>query len=536
MFPWYHTKSSSSVMRPSFPQLFRRSVALARAHASLLLVLGVALGHRIAFLRWWKAFPGGDTYNFILIAQELLRGSYPVAEKRLPVYPILIALTRSVTDWETAAIAVAMAASLIAVLLLYAIGRTIGLSKTALVVGLLPFQTIAPFLFQSIRGYADTTFVALMLGAILAFLRMRTRRGAALAGALAGAASLTRPEGIVLVPTIILLALISRRRALAVPVAAAALLTWVPFLLVSVKAGRPLLPAEYLADAEETAFGVTTARAFAANYAAIWKSIGADRLWGEPLRLFRDASTLTLDALPRRINAFFTDPKEFPSLLLLAGLVFLSWKKPRFFLPIVFLFFAVALPIAWWGVRQRFLIVLYPLPFLILAAGADTLLTLVGSVARWTRSRMLPDIAALALLLLSFLSWTPHNAAEAREVQEKILGKDYAYYQAIQEARTLPGNIAFEHRSSIALALFGEPDRGRAIFAETLLNTPDPPEQWDALQKWHVRYLVVHGTTSAAFPVLSDPAFADRFTVVRSFQHPQKRGGPDHATIYEVLP
>lgn len=500
------------------------------SHVGLLLVLGVAVAERIAFLRWWKAFPGGDTYNFIVIAQELLRGSYPIAEKRLPFYPLLIAIAHSVLDWEIAAVAVAVVASLVSIMLLYALGRTLRLSKTALVVALLPFQAIAPFLFQSIRGYADTTFVALTLGALVVFLRLRTRRGAWGLGALLAAACLTRPEGIALAAAVLaLLALGPPRRKHVLPALAVVFSILGGFAAFSLHVGRPLAPREYLLDAEVSEFGVSTVRAFAANYGALWQAVGVDRLWGEPLRLLRDATATNMSDYPQRLWSFLTDPKEAPSLLLLAGLIFLLHKRRLAFLAILLPFLALAVPIAWWGVRQRFLITLYPLPFLVLAAGAHALME---SHPGWVRRRGLQGLLGILLLALSLGFWSRHTASEAREVQTKNWGRDFAYYQAITAARTLPGVIAFEHRSSIALALFGEIDnRGRAVFADVHLNTTQSAEQWEGLRTRGVQYIVTHGTPRAAFPILSDPAFRDHFRVVQTFTRPETRGRVDVAEI-----
>ena len=522
-----------------FHRACSRDSRFLRNHWGLLVVLGFAVAHRIAFFRWWKAFPGGDTYNFILIAQELLKGSYPVAEKRLPVYPALIALAHTVLDWEQATIAVAAIASLASIVLLYAIGRTLGLSTIALAIGLTPFQAVAPFLFQSVRGYADTTFIALFLGALLCFLRTRTRRGAIGTGVLVALASLTRFEGVVLLALFPLLALMHwKPRTLVWPALAAILACWLPFALLFASVGRPLLPVEYLADAEQTPFGVITVLEFFTNYAAVWTSVGVDRLWSEPRRIFRDIAVLTADAWPARLRSFFTDPKEFPSLLLIAGVVFFLRRRLRAILPVLLSFLALAVPIAWWGVRQRFLIVLYPLLFLVLAAGVHAFAhTLRRLTDRWpTVSRGTPMTVSLLLLGLSLGPWTAHTAAEAREVQQKNLGTDYAYYQAIQAARALPGTIAFEHRSSIVLALFGEEgNQGRAVFAETHLNTPDSQEQWQELQRWNVRHIVIRGTTNDAFLVITDPTFAERFTVLAAFEYPQVREKePSRATIYEV--
>lgn len=546
----------SSPMRllpTSFPnRAFSRGAGFLRDHWGLLVVLGLAVAHRVSFFRWWKAFPGGDTYNFILIAQELLKGSYPVAEKRLPVYPALIAITHAILDWERAAIAVAVIASLASIALLYAIGRTLGFSTLALAVGLAPFQAIAPFLFQSVRGYADTTFIALFLGALLTLLRTRTRRGAIGTGALFALASLTRFEGVFLLALFPVLALVYwKPRVLLKPALATVVICWLPFVLLFARVGRPLLPVEYFADAETTPFGVTTFTDFAKNYAAIWTSVGVDRLWKEPQRILRDSATLEASAWPARLRSFFTDPKELPSLLLIAGMVFLLRRCLRPFLLILPPFLLLAVPIAWWGVRQRFLVILYPFLFLVLAAGAEALLqtarrlterwsptddSAASGESGWALSRMIAAGASLFLLALSLGPWTAHTAAEAREVQQKNLGTDYAYYRAIQAARALPGMIAFAHRSSMILALFGEEgNKGRAVFAETHLNTPNGEEQWRELQRWDVRYIVIRGAASDAFPVLTDPAFAERFSVFAAFEYPQARKKePSRATIYKV--
>lgn len=508
------------------------------SHVGLLLVLGVAVVDRILFLRWWKAFPGGDTYNFILGAQELLRGSYPIAEKRLPFYPLLIAGAHGILDWETAALAVALTASFVSIVLLYALGRTLRISKTALVVALLPFQAIAPFLFQSIRGYADTTFVALMLGALVVFQTLRTRRAAWGLGVLLAAACLTRPEGIAFAITVLLLLTLGPRRRLVIPAFAVVLLFLGSFAVFSLHVGRPLAPREYLLDAEVSEFGVTSTRAFAENYGALWQAVGTDRLWGEPLRLLRDTTATTMSMFPQRVWSFLTDPKEAPSLLLLAGLIFLLCKRRLAFLAILLPFLALAIPIAWWGVRQRFLIVLYPLPFLVLAAGAHTLMrSRVGRIRHMGPIGPIGPISLLGALLLalSLGFWSRHTAAEAREVQAKNWGKDYAYYQAIEAARTLPGVIAFERRSSIVLALFGEVDNhGRAIFADVHLNTPHSEEQWATLAQNGTQYIVIHGTTSGTFPVLLNPAFRDHFQVVRTFTHPETKAHIDTAVLFAI--
>lgn len=505
-------------------------------HWVLLPVMAVAFNERLQFFRWWKAFPGGDTYNFILIAQELLRGSYPIAEKRLPVYPLLLALLHPVLDWETAAITVAFAASLASIALLYALGRTAGLSKVSLVVALLPFQAIAPFLFQSVRGYADTTFVAFLLASLLAFLRATTWKAALLTGVLFGLTSLTRFEGMFAAAAVLALWLFRKRRIFVLPTTLGLLLCVVPFVLLSLKVGRPLLPAEYLADAAETAFGVKTVREFTHNYAAIWQSVGVDRLWQEPRRLLRDLTAFSFREAPRRVWSFLQDPKEAPSLLLLAGIAYLCARRARVFIALLLPFLVLALPIAWWGVRQRFLILLYPLFYFVLAAGAHALLLGVRALSykKWWR-RLAPTVATVGLVGLALFPWRSHTAAEAREVREKNLGKDYAYYQAIQAARRLPGVIAFAHRSSIALALFGEPDRGRAVFADSHLRAPNAEEQWRLLERWNVAYLVVvEGAESAAFAVLSSSPYRERLALVQVFEYPRSRGGPSRASLYAV--
>jgi len=293
-----------------------------------------------------------------------------------------------------------------------------------------------------------------------------------------------------------------------------------------------LLPQEYLADAESTVFGVQNIRDFATNYASLWTSVGVDRFWGEPRRLLRDAGTVSLSTFPNRLKSFLADPKEFPSLLLLAGLGYMLMRKRGALILLLVPYLAVAAPIAWWGVRQRFLIGLYPLIFLVLAAGCEAALRGVSILAhrRWYR-RMAPVAASALLLGLAAFPWRLNNFAEAREVHAKNWGRDYAFYEAIQAARELPGVIAFAHRSSIVLALFGERDEGRAVFTETHLAAPTSTEQWEALQRYDVQYIVARHRDEG-FLILTDPRFLEELHVIREFEHPQQRGGPDRATIY----
>jgi hypothetical protein len=186
-------------------------------------------------------------------------------------------------------------------------------------------------------------------------------------------------------------------------------------------------------------------------------------------------------------------------------------------------------------VRQRFLLPLYPFVFLGVAAGADVVGRWFKKLAtRWPRFSFLPIVGAVAALVLAVGPWRMHTASEAREVQLKNWGKDYAYYQAIQFAETLPGRIAFEHRSSIALALFGEPDRGRAVFADMHLDAREPERQWEQLQQWEAQYIVLQDVSSEHFPVVSDETFSQRFSLLQEFVFAEKPGKRDVAHIFQV--
>lgn len=220
-------------------------------------------------------------------------------------------------------------------------------------------------------------------------------------------------------------------------------------------------------------------------------------------------------------------------MLVLVGMVVVLLRLRSTFVLLV-PFLALAVPIAWWGVRQRFLIVLYPLMFLLLALGMHRVFfwwKKFDGRLMWLRPARVA--ASGFLVLLALFPWRFHTAAEAREVVAKNWGKNYAYYQAIQAARNLPGIVAFEHRSSIALALFGEPDRGRAVFADMHLDARAAAMQWQQLQRWQVRYVVLRGTKSESFPVITDKAFARFFSLHASFDHPQHRGR-SQAMVYQV--
>src|SRR5262245_29411539 len=88
-----------------------------RNHHAITVLVAAALFIRLALLTWWRAFPFGDVFNYVGIAQALTHFSYPVLDKRLPFYPLLILIVHTLTpwwSWESAAIAIAIIMSLVA--------------------------------------------------------------------------------------------------------------------------------------------------------------------------------------------------------------------------------------------------------------------------------------------------------------------------------------------------------------------------------------------------------------------------------------
>lgn len=497
------------------------SVGVMRRHAGIVLVLIVALIARLIYLHWFKVFPPGDVFNFINIARGLADGVYPINERRLPFYPLLILLAHSVLGWEAAALAVAVAASLAAIILIYALGRTLGISKTALVALLLVLQ-VHPQLLTATRGYADTTLFALLPAAILALLRARSWKGGVVTGLLLGALALTRYEGaaaaLVLLPLWFVFPVQHRPRRLAAMAALAFILSLVPYLVLSMVNQRPPFGAGYVVEAEGRAgYGSGNFQEFRKSFVGIWRRNGLFGVWEIPGAIAREIIEDPFGT-PRILSRRFIEVGETLALLAVLGFGMFVRRKQRGALFLIAATAAATVPPAWFNPLPRYDIVVLPLLALLAARGVSAVQALVvrgtqpagraGTAVRW--------LAGATLMTLATSIWSVTYAEETRNRQQKHNGREYAYYQAIHAARRLLGKIAFDRDPDMVRLYFG--DRA-VIFRGVSGATATPENALAELRRQGVTYLVLPHPENqpqfASFLVLPDVTLEQSLAWVR---------------------
>lgn len=544
------------------------SVGVIRRHAGIVLVLIVALAARLIYLHWFKVFPPGDVFNFINIARGLADGVYPISERRLPFYPLLILLAHSVLGWEAAALAVAVAASLAAIVLIYALGRTLGISKTALVALLLVLQ-VHPQLLTATRGYADTTLFALLPAAILALLRARSWKGGVVTGLLLGALTLTRYEGataaLVLLPLWFVFpvqhrprrpdttwgtGLASKKdtpqaqhdgqagtprgsRRLAAVAALAFVLSLAPYLVLSAVNQRPPFGAGYVVEAEgREGYGSGNIQEFRESFQGIWKRNGLFGVWEIPGAITREIIEDPFGT-PRILSRRFIEVGETLALLAVLGFVALILRKQRGAVFLIAATAAATVPPAWFNPLPRYDIVVLPLLALLAARGVSAVQALVvrgtrpggraGTAVRW--------LAGATLMTLATSIWSVTYAEETRNRQQKHNGREYAYYQAIHAARRLPGKIAFDRDPDMVRLYFGD----RAVIFRGVSGATATPEDARAeLHRQGVTYLVLPHPENqpqfASFLVLPD------VTLEQSLEWVRGNNDISRAAIYRIGP
>jgi hypothetical protein len=141
----------------------------------------------------------------------------PEGEGMVPTYPaglpLLVAAAASVLGWEHAGDAVMFAHALVGLLLAYALGRTMGLSRRGAVLGTTIIAASPLYLNYSLQMMSDVPALVWTAGAILAAWRSRERAAWALAaGAATAMAVLIRPtNALVFAPIAVALGLSPRR-------------------------------------------------------------------------------------------------------------------------------------------------------------------------------------------------------------------------------------------------------------------------------------------------------------------------------------
>lgn len=515
-----------------------------REHWGLLIVLATALGIRLWLLKWWNPFPFGDVFNYVTIAQNLSHGFYPIAEKRLPFYPLLILLVHTLApflSWEGVAIGIAMAASLVALALLYAIGRHLGLKKVPILVGLLFLMSYQPYLAYSIRGYADSTFIALFLASLLLVLRARKHNVAITAGIVFAALALTRYEGVIAAAVFGLLYIWqicltgrqARWRQTGILIAVG-LLVVTPYIGIAVRSGRSLLPTAYLTqDAEgNQGYGASSWHEFTDNYYAIWERVGLFALWTVPQYLWHQAQE-DLIGWHQYVVSEVVEPRKAAALLALAGLIYLVARRRWQLLVILLLpFLAISAAAAWWAPLIRYDAMFFPLIVLLAAIGLHAIAAVYQkSLAPNAWGKYVYRLGALLLLFTGSAVWMLNLTQDTYYSLRKSRFRELAFYQAIKTIRFVPQVVAFDNSKAIAIVYLG----ARALDAEHLFPKEAAPKQrWQILIYRQVAYVLTADTPKSPFTFLKQPPPGVTVTKQSSFSVEQGNNNIDTAAVYHL--
>lgn len=510
-------------------------------HGGLVIVLLMSLFIRLRLFAWWNTFPYGDVFNFINIARDLGQGHYPPLEKRLPFYPFLILvgyLLLPGVAWETIAIWIAIIASLLCLVFLYAIGRYFGFSKTALVVGLLLFTSFQPFLHFSIRGYADTTTIALLLAAVLAALYSDRPKVALSLPFLLAALSLTRYEGLVATAALSLVVAFRLRhhwRRLLL-LGGLLVLLMLPYVVVMKRSERSLLPQAYLQQAAidgPDGYGAFSFSDWREKYMGIWQRLGLFSFWYMPRNLYQTVRDDPL-GLPYQVTELITEPRAVIGLLATIGWLFLLLRRKLIdVLTVAVPFLVAAIPVAWWAPYTRYDSLMMPVMIVAAMAALHVMVVILRRATadgehwgRWLRFG-----AVSCLLLVACSIWLLRATQEATDMLKKTQFFSLAYYQALQHAQSLSGNIAFTQDDNMNKIYFSS----RAVYAKALLkDKPEPPVAWQRLNEAKVQYVVNRVSENSLYSFLETEPYKDRVRTIAEYEVTQGDGEVDRAVIYQM--
>jgi len=138
--------------------------------------------------------PAFTPLGYVLLpSRRTMAPMYPIG------FPLHLGLAGALFGWDRAPYFVSPIAAVLCLILLYAVGRELGLSRWAAAGGGLLLASSPTFVFQAVQPMSDVTATLWTLAAILAGLKARgDRRWAAAAGFALGVAVLVRPLDIVL--------------------------------------------------------------------------------------------------------------------------------------------------------------------------------------------------------------------------------------------------------------------------------------------------------------------------------------------------
>lgn len=494
-----------------------------------LLFLSVVFLIRVFFLSV-NAVEVGDSYNLLSAAEALRQFSYPLAEKRLPLFPFLLALnTHSDMVLWGRLLALSLSGMTIGVALFCA--RRFSFSTTQRLSVLCLICTQPVYAYWSGRIMTDVLFgfLLLCLGFVLSTTRVVTVSTAFQSGVLVGLLMLTRYEGFLLLPVVFLL--LQRwgdLRAAVLSLLPAGLL-FVPWVL------RSLL-----------LFGSPFSTAYTSEVASTLPS---------PQALVENGAYLL----------FLFGP--FTALLLYRGVQRLWRFQPRYvFFSLGYLLCLLPVVLLWAAAMPRLLFSLIPLFSPIVVAGLEGATTwrqralmavslcIMSVVGIFLHMEFLSgSFATFLLVLLLFCGWfaillatsyrqawfsivlvviiSVSQALVAGAVMYRAQMRGSTTLSAVQFATNLPeGTIGFADETGISSWYLRT--RGKYWSADT-----GYVEAMNWMREEHIRYLVLtneHAEEGATFLVVYDIEEKDKFKRLARFER-HERVDPLNWVIFRML-
>lgn len=323
-----------------------------RELAAIVAVTLLAFGVRLSYVYERQVLPPPDTYEHIDAGRALTRGTYPFAERHLPLYQLLVGVGESLgADPVGAATVISLLASVATLPLLYLLGRRFGLPQPFLLGALtLPLLDLA-IAGQGTRPLSDSLFLFGFLLALLLTISARpSPRWAMGTGITFGFFLATRYEAL---PIVLVLLFCLRLRTSWKFVGQCAALTgllilpWALFLtrMYGVPWRTPYASIVSL----DPRYGVRSPAHFAESVAATFENSG----WSTPWRNAERALVAATEerGVARPLALLGRDPFWWLGLIGILGVIWLLFRRPREMLPVagafalLFLLVSASIPI-----------------------------------------------------------------------------------------------------------------------------------------------------------------------------------------------
>ncbi len=463
----------------------------------LLIIFALLVRAPIAFER--RIMPAGDAFNFQHIAKNLGYLSYPPHEKRLPMYGILILISRLFPiEYIPMSVIISLTASAISVGTLYALGRRLKIYRAALLLflGLSLFDPL--LMLNAIRPLADSTFVFFMVLTVycvtIVILKPKSsRRQLFWLGVVTTCLIFTRYEGLIVASLLwpLLWIRLSWRqvlRASVIPVAA--IIAWIPAHL-AIHGSITNLP--YVADAISADGGFGEIKQIPINGLLMLNGAGFSKAWSIP------NFEISQNPQSGAANRILLSTTWWLSILAILGVPWIIIRNGKAGLPIIIAGTGYTLLLSWWWVYSRYVAPLSAVYYFTAAAGFSALLS--GTYRLYIQSKSWIWPKALAVTLLTAAIWivssesqTLMRQATGRAWEENYRG--YALYRSIVSLAHESKPVALTTDQAVATLYFGTIESGTELGNQQLgfyLNTypaADPEDLIDLLRQYKIVYLI----------------------------------------------